>query len=130
MIAKATSQEGVSRVVEKPWGSETIFTESTVPYVGKLIHVRAGRRLSLQIHDAKIETMTVLSGRAVLVLEQADGTLQTISMRSGVGYTVPVGRKHRLCGITDSLVLEVSTPEAGTTFRLEDDYGRPDECRA
>jgi len=27
-------------------------------------------------------------------------------------------------------VLEVSTPEIGTTFRLEDDYARPDETES
>jgi hypothetical protein len=30
-------------------------------------------------------------------------------------------------GITDCDILEVSTPEIGTTFRLEDDFKRPDE---
>jgi mannose-6-phosphate isomerase-like protein (cupin superfamily) len=121
---------GVSRLVEKPWGSETIFTEAALPYVGKLIHVRAGHRLSLQIHDTKIETMTLLSGRAVLLLEMDDGAMESVMMQRDIGYTVVVGRKHRLCGITDAVVLEVSTPEMGTTFRLEDDYARRDEVRS
>ena len=38
-----------------------------------------------------------------------------------------VGQRHRLIGITDCDIFEVSTPEIGTTFRLEDDYKRPDE---
>jgi hypothetical protein len=32
-----------------------------------------------------------------------------------------------LVGITDCDIIEVSTPEQGTTWRLEDDYARPDE---
>lgn len=116
-----------SRRVEKPWGSELVFTESLLPYVGKLISVRAGCRLSLQIHDIKTETMTLISGRAQLTLEQPDGSVPTFEMEPGKGYTVPPGMKHRLWGLTDAVVAEVSTPECGTTLRLEDDYGRPDE---
>ena len=37
------------------------------------------------------------------------------------------GKDIRLVGITECDVLEVSTPEIGTTYRLEDDYKRPDE---
>jgi mannose-6-phosphate isomerase len=44
-----------------------------------------------------------------------------------VGYSTQVGQKHRLKAITDCDIIEVSTPEAGTTWRLEDDYARPDE---
>jgi hypothetical protein len=43
------------------------------------------------------------------------------------GYTIRPNRKHRLEGVEDAVVLEVSTPEIGTTFRVEDDYARPDE---
>jgi hypothetical protein len=53
--------------------------------------------------------------------------MENILMEPGRGYTVLPGLKHRLCGITNVDVLEVSSPELGTTFRLEDDYRRPDE---
>jgi hypothetical protein len=43
------------------------------------------------------------------------------------GFTSMVGQRHRLIGLTDCDIFEVSTPEIGTTFRLEDDYKRPDE---
>ncbi|MGA2968165.1 MAG: hypothetical protein ABSD69_03295, partial [Candidatus Levyibacteriota bacterium] len=45
----------------------------------------------------------------------------------GKGYTTLIGQRHRLCGITDCDIIEFSTPEKGTTLRLEDDYKRPDE---
>jgi hypothetical protein len=43
-----------------------------------------------------------------------------------MGYTINVGTKHRLVGVEDGDVLEVSTPEIGNTIRLED-YARPTE---
>ncbi len=120
---------GSSRTVPKPWGSEVVFTEEHLPYVGKIIRVRRGRRLSLQVHDHKTETMTLLAGKATLWLEAASGELEPVAMEAGRGYTVLPGTRHRLCGVTDAVILEVSTPETGVTLRLEDDYGRPDEIR-
>ena len=63
------------RRVEKPWGWETVWAE-TPQYVGKILHIRAGRRLSLQYHDQKLESQCLLSGRALLVIEDATGSLQ------------------------------------------------------
>jgi hypothetical protein len=50
-------------------------------------------------------------------------------MQRGVGYHVAVRQRHRLCAAPDedATVFEASTPEAGVTLRLEDDYARPHE---
>jgi mannose-6-phosphate isomerase-like protein (cupin superfamily) len=117
------------RRVEKPWGWETLWAE-TPHYCGKILHVRAGKRLSLQYHDEKTETQCLLSGRALLIIDGPDGRLQEIEMEPGKGYTILPLQRHRLAGITDAEVLEVSTPETGTTFRLEDDYARAHETEA
>jgi mannose-6-phosphate isomerase len=114
------------RRIEKPWGWEILWAE-TDHYCGKLLHIHAGKRLSLQYHDEKLETQCLLSGRAVLVLEDETGTLREIEMESGKGYTIRPFQRHRLIAITDAEIAEVSTRETGTTFRVEDDYGRPHE---
>jgi mannose-6-phosphate isomerase len=122
----------LSRRVEKPWGYEILLSPPEAPYTSKLIHVRAGKRLSLQIHDVKVETQTLVSGKGILVLEGSDGQIHEIAMEPGVGYHVAVGQRHRLCAApdADATVFEASTPELGTTYRLEDDYARPDETDA
>jgi mannose-6-phosphate isomerase-like protein (cupin superfamily) len=123
------SLEGRGRRLDKPWGYELLLSPPDAPYAAKIIHVFAGKRLSLQVHDTKVETQTLVRGRGVLVLEGADGQLHEIVMQPGVGYHVAVGQRHRLCAAVDedAVVFEASTPEVGTTYRLEDDYGRPDE---
>ena len=116
-----------SRETTKPWGREVLLTPKDTTYVAKLIYVRAGARLSLQHHDVKTETQCLVSGRARLWLEDDLGEIEKISMEPERGYTIRPGRRHRLEGIDDAVVLEASTPEIGTTFRTEDDYGRPNE---
>ncbi len=121
--------EPSARRIEKPWGFEVLLSPEDAPYTAKLIHVRAGKRLSLQLHDTKVETQTLVAGRGVLVLEGPDGQLHDIDMQPGVGYHVAVGQRHRLCAAPeeDATIFEASTPEVGVTLRLEDDYARPDE---
>ncbi|HML99388.1 MAG TPA: hypothetical protein PKD75_13020 [Tepidiformaceae bacterium] len=118
------------RRVEKPWGFELVWTEPGLPYVGKVIHINAGARLSLQVHDAKTETWLLLSGRVLVTLEDDTGLVSEFEMQPATGYTCRAGRRHRLAGITECEILEVSTPEVGMTHRLQDDYGRPDEVLA
>lgn len=116
--------------VNKPWGYELIFTPPDMPYTGKILYIKAGKRLSLQIHDSKLETYFLSQGQCNLLVEDVTGSMQTIKLQKGQGYTVLPGQKHRHQAVTDCEVFEVSTPETGNTYRLEDDYARPDETEA
>jgi mannose-6-phosphate isomerase len=131
-MPSAFSLDPHSRRVDKPWGYEILLTPEDAPYAAKIIHVTAGKRLSLQVHDIKVETMTLLDGRGFLVLEGPDDELHDVWLRPGVGYSVAVGQRHRLCAAPDEdvTIFEASTPERGVTLRLEDDYARPDETEA
>lgn len=113
--------------VEKPWGYELHWVREDAPYIGKVLHINAGARLSLQVHDKKQESWFIMNGKALVIWENNKGEMIETELQPGVGYSTKVGQKHRLKGITDADILEVSTPEAGTTWRLEDDYTRPHE---
>ncbi len=113
--------------VEKPWGYELIFTPEGLPYTGKIMHLKAGTRQSLQIHDQKVETYYLGSGRGGVIIENSQGEMEQVEFEKGKGYTTKLGQKHRIFSITDCDVWEVSTPEIGNTYRLEDDYSRPTE---
>jgi mannose-6-phosphate isomerase-like protein (cupin superfamily) len=121
------THEPHQRRVEKPWGWELHWTPVGLPYLGKVLHINAGARISLQLHDAKRESWLLLSGRAKVVWEDAGGAMIETALEAGRGYTCALGQKHRLVGITDCDIVEVSTPEQGTTWRLDDDYARPHE---
>jgi mannose-6-phosphate isomerase len=110
------------RRVAKPWGHEIIFAE-TERYAGKILHIAAGQRLSLQYHEMKDETIYVTTGEVDLVVEE-EGRLVTRRLAVGDAYRIRAGVKHRLIAATDSDIAEVSTPELDDVVRLEDAYGR------
>jgi mannose-6-phosphate isomerase-like protein (cupin superfamily) len=95
--------------------------------MGKILHINGGARLSLQLHDEKRESWILQSGRAAVIWENSAGDLVQTELQPGQGYTCALGQTHRLVGLTDCDVIEVSTPELGTTWRLEDDFQRPHE---
>src|ERR1043166_1851254 len=99
--AGSFSLEPFGRRTEKPWGYEILLSPPGAPYTSKLIHVRAGKRLSLQLHDTKVETQTLIAGSGVLILEGPDQQLHEVAMQPGVGYHVDVGQRHRLCAAPD-----------------------------
>lgn len=113
--------------IEKPWGWEIHWTPADLPYMGKVLHVYANKRLSLQYHDKKQETWYLIAGRGKVIWDNEKGELIETELTMGQGYTCCIGQRHRLAGITDCDIVEVSTPEVGTTYRLEDDFKRPDE---
>src|ERR1700755_3453772 len=80
--------------VDKPWGHEVIFAAEDGKYVGKVITVRAGHSLSLQYHQAKEETISLLSGTARV--EYGPDADLMVSETFGPGDTihVPVGTVH------------------------------------
>ena len=111
-------------VVTKPWGREVIYA-STELYIGKIIEINAGARLSLQYHEAKDETIYVLDGCLRLVIGDSADALETRDLDEGASVRVQTGKVHRYeAPHGDVRVLEVSTPHPDDVVRLVDDYGR------
>ena len=109
--------------IEKPWGHE-LWWAWTDQYVGKILHVDAGHRLSVQYHDHKDETCYVMKGR--LTLLKGDSADQLVPREVGEGdqwRNLP-GEIHTIEAIEDADVLEVSTPHLDDVVRLTDTYGR------
>jgi len=112
-----------ARRVEKPWGHELIWAH-TDRYVGKVLVIEAGRRLSLQRHLVKDESIYVTAGRLRLYLEDETGAVNVEELVAGDHRRVPTGRIHRYEAIERTELMEVSTPELDDVVRLEDDFGR------
>lgn len=116
-------EEGLPREVAKPWGSELWFAH-TDRYAGKLLHIRAGQRLSVQYHERKDETSYLLSGRLLLSTGASADSLTVSELAAGTVWRNEPGQVHTIEALEDAVVVEVSTPELDDVVRLTDDYGR------
>ena len=124
----------IPKIVEKPWGREIWYADQAA-YAGKVLEVKQGRRLSLQYHERKTETLYLLSGKVLLTFRAlAVGESPSASLVSAAdqrvwlpGQTVhiPVRTIHRFEALEDSVLLEVSTPDLTDVVRLQDDFSRP-----
>ena len=107
--------------VLKPWGWELWFAHSK-HYVGKIIFIKKGHRLSKQYHRRKHETVYAHEGRWTLEIGG-----KSRSMKPGDCAVIKPRVIHRFCApFQDVRLLEVSTPQVLDVVRLEDDYGRRD----
>jgi len=109
--------------VSKPWGYE-IWWAVTDRYVGKVLHIKKGERLSYQYHKVKDETIYLYSGKMELTIEEPDMPRKTLTLSPGDSIRIKPLTKHRMLALEECEVLEVSTPEVDDLVRLEDKYGR------
>src|SRR4051812_2757039 len=96
--------------VEKPWGYELIWAK-TKDYVGKVLHIQKGHKLSLQYHRQKEETIYLQSGKMQFLIENSTGEIEEIILLPGDCHHIATGKKHRMIAIEDCDVFEVSTPQ-------------------
>lgn len=118
-----SSLGGTEAFTLKPWGAELIWAK-TPSYVGKVLLVTRGSKLSLQHHEVKEETMFVKSGVIILHYGQDLDSMSKVTLAENDSFHIPPGTIHRVEAVEDSSILEVSTIELNDIVRHEDDYGR------
>ena len=117
----------------KSWGDEILVAH--VPpdirgrahggYTGKVLKRYADpeyRRGGLQFHTSKDETFYLVSGEVIVYFVDATGQLRKHEMHPGASFHVPPGAVHSVQTITDSVMLEVSTPVFDDRTNVEDKY--------
>jgi mannose-6-phosphate isomerase-like protein (cupin superfamily) len=122
------------KIVLKPWGREIWYAEQAA-YAGKVLEISAGKRLSLQYHERKTETLYLLSGRVIVTFrpmvagETPDAATVSAehehTWEAGQALHIPSHTIHRFAAVTDAVLLEVSTPDLTDVVRLQDDFARP-----
>ena len=112
--------------IQKPWGHEIRFAENE-KYLGKILYIAKGHKLSRQYHQLKDETIMVYHGTLILELGLPNtDSFVTKTLRYGDRFRVMPGVVHRFIATEDGPVtlIEVSTSEIDDVVRLEDDYKR------
>ena len=109
--------------VYRPWGHYLSVVESKRWQV-KLIQVKPGEKLSLQMHHHRSEHWIVVSGTAKV---EVDNKINILSENQSV--YIPLGSKHRLTN-PGKITLTIIEVQSGSyvgeddIVRLEDMYGR------
>ena len=113
-------------IVDKPWGYEHIWAK-TNKYVGKLLYINEGERLSLKYHKKKEETIYVLEGVLEIILEEgSQRDRHSVFLKPGDTFHIAPMTIYRFAATqgTDVKLMEVSTTELDDIERIEDDYSR------
>ncbi len=111
------------QIKAKPWGREIWFAH-TEKYAGKILEVKKGARLSLQYHEQKCETQYIFEGKVKLTHGPDEKQLEETILNPGDKFDIFPYTIHRIEGLEDSKIFEVSTPELNDVVKLADDYGR------
>jgi mannose-6-phosphate isomerase len=108
---------------ERPWGSYTVLEENK-SYKIKRIDVKAGHRLSQQMHHHRSEHWIVVSGTAKVTCGEEEFIVNV-----NESTFIPMGTVHRLenPGIIPLIIIEVQSGEylgEDDIVRFHDDYQR------
>jgi quercetin dioxygenase-like cupin family protein len=99
------------KLVNKTWGKEIILVNRN--YCGKFLYLDRGATISLHAHQTKCETMYGLQGSARLVIEEEEHLLTPFNLPK----TIFPNEFHTLYGLSDAVILEISTYEDDKVVR-------------
>jgi mannose-6-phosphate isomerase len=107
----------------RPWGTYTVLEEAET-YKVKRIEILAGKRLSYQRHERRVEHWIVVAGQGIVTLEGKE-----VILSRGEAMDIPRKAAHRIAnpGRGPLVYIEIQTGEyfgEDDIVRLEDDYGR------
>jgi mannose-6-phosphate isomerase len=108
---------------QRPWG-RFIQLDLGTGYQVKRIEVIPGQRLSLQSHEHRAETWTVVRGEALVTLDD-----QQVRLKVGQSVQIARRQKHRVKNPGDDLLVFIEVQNGDylgedDIRRYEDDYDR------
>jgi mannose-1-phosphate guanylyltransferase/mannose-6-phosphate isomerase len=123
-LKKAGTRETIDPPMEeRPWGQFRVLSYGA-GYKIKEIVVKPGQKLSLQMHHHRCEFWTVISGEAIVQIDESRRHL-----KSQESAFIPLHAKHRLenPGTSDMVMVEVQCGDylgEDDIVRFDDIYGR------
>ncbi|MDD2696933.1 MAG: mannose-6-phosphate isomerase [Candidatus Pacebacteria bacterium] len=110
---------------KRPWGGFIKFIDNQ-PCTVKILFIEKGGKLSLQFHKLREEFWYVISGKIKVSLGKSLKSLKKINLKEGENIKIQKKFLHRIEGIKNSKVLEISTGKfiENDEIRIEDKYGR------
>ena len=123
LVAKGYSEASEHKRIYRPWGNYLSIAADTRWQV-KMIEVKPGSQLSLQMHHHRAEHWVVVKGIAKVTIED-----KIILLKENESTFIPLGSKHRLANPGNKTLILIEV-QSGTyvgeddIIRFQDDYGR------
>ena len=124
MESEITNYYKIAEFDRRPWG-EWVVLDSGEAFVVKKITINPGCRLSLQYHNFREETWTIVSGHGLASVGQSH-----LNVHDGDIVEIPLNTVHRMTNKSETTPLVMIEVQKGTALdendvvRIEDDYGR------
>ena len=117
------TEANIHKTIYRPWGNYSSISEGKNWQVKKII-VEKGESLSLQLHTKRTEHWIIVSGTALVEINEKKKTLN-----KNESTYIPLGSKHRLTnpGEEPLVLIEVQSGDylgEDDILRFEDKYGR------
>ena len=115
----------IEKDFKRPWGGFIKFIDNK-PCTVKILQIKKGEILSLQFHKLREEFWYVVSGKIKVTVGKGLKSLKKKTLKEGEYTFVPKKFLHRIEGIENSQVLEISTGKVkeNDEIRIKDKYGR------
>jgi len=108
------------KFVPKGWGWE-LWIENNEKYCGKKLFFLKEKKLSFHYHLLKTETFWLESGELLVEYGYDDDITKAekIILKPGDRFHVPIGLRHRMTGLLDTVMFEFSTHhEDSDSYRI------------
>ena len=115
----------IEKDLRRPWGGFIKFIDNK-PCTVKILQIKKGESLSLQMHKLREEFWYLVSGKIKVTIGKNPKSLKKKVLKEGEYISIPKKFLHRAQGLENSKVLEISTGkfQEGDEIRIEDKYGR------
>lgn len=103
---------------QKEWGEEIVYIDEK-EYAMKMLKIKKLKSTSLHYHPRKKETLYILKGKINIEIKKSKGCCSKFH-RLSKQDTVTLSPRiiHRIIGIEDSIIIEVSTQPKDDTVRV------------
>ena len=113
----------MNSLVKKPWGSYEILKQED-NFLVKILIINPGGKLSLQSHEHRSEYWTVVSGNALITINE-----NIMELKTNKSIFIPEKAKHRIENVKDKQlkIIEVqygNILKEDDIIRYEDIYNR------
>ena len=115
----------IEKDFKRPWGGFIKFIDNR-PCTVKILQIKKGKALSLQLHKLREEFWYLISGKVRVTIGKNKKDLKGQILKKDDSVFIPKKSLHRAEGLTFSKILEISFGKfkEDDIIRYNDRYGR------